>query len=134
VIDRRKYTDRAQRNGKHRKARRQTHSCGRNTGPEEINRHHVAAAPVIGDPAAWERQQPEHCEARPGQLQQVAILAAVEGLKSKYDGRVDQKHIMVEQMAPIQKANRAGSVTCVIRRYAFVHCRHTDSFRDSTFI
>ena len=51
MIDRGEDADSAQRDGERGKAWREPHGSGRDASAEEVDRNHVAAAPVIRDPA-----------------------------------------------------------------------------------
>ena len=109
MINRAEHADAEQRDGEQREVRRGADRRRRDAGTNEKDRHHIAPAPVVGEPARRQREQAERGERRRRERQQIAVAAAVDRLQPDHHGREDQDDVVVEEVRPIEKPDGAAA-------------------------
>ena len=105
MIDRRKHAERGQRNRQDDEVGREARRHQRKPAAQIEQRHHVAPAPAVGEPAGRQREDAEGDKGRGAERDQLGVAASVNELEPDHHGRKDQHHIVVERMRPIDEAD-----------------------------
>jgi hypothetical protein len=114
MVDGGEQADAEQRERQRLETRRKPDQHAADAGAEEIDRDHVATAPLVGEPAGGQCKQSECRECGGREHQEVAVGAAVHGFQPDHDGRKNQDHIVVEEMRPVEEADRAAAGAVVL--------------------
>jgi len=106
----------SERNQVGRNSRRQQRKAA--TGIEQ--RHHVATAPAIAEPAGRQREYPEGNEGGGAKCDQLGVAAPVDHFEADHHGRKNQHDVMIERMRPIDEGDGAPGLALIGRE----HLRH----------
>ena len=107
VVDGGEHAEREQRDCQHGQIGREGGAGQRNAAADIEQRHHVAPAPAVGEPAGRQREHAEGDESGARQRDQLAIGPPVDDLEPDHHRRVDQQHEMVDAMRPIEEGDGA---------------------------